>query len=296
LQTLRAFEAASRLASFTRAARELNVTQGAISRQIRYLEQRLGVQLFIRVDRGIRLTMAGQRLAATVSEVLDKLAETTDELVGERGRATITVGVTSATASLWLIPRLTGFRQSEPALDIRVLASDLDPERSASNVDVVIEYMRRPPQSANATYLFDEEVFPVCGPNYLAGRSPPSHPGDLLSEVLLQLDDTHLEWMGWAEWLRDPGGIRMQGARQVVRINNYLALLHAAIAIQGIALGWRHLVDDFLTSGALVPVLSEYVASRGSFWLLSGHSVTPGGALDRLCQWLQSPPGQIQAR
>lgn len=243
----------------------------------------------------MRTTAAGQRFAAAVSDALNELARATAELVGDPRRATITVGATSAIASLWLMPRLTGFRHREPELDIRVLASDRDPERSGADVDLVIEYSRRPPQNANASYLFAEEVLPVSSPAYLDGRPPPSNPCELLSEVLLQLDDTHAEWMGWAEWLRD-SGIQMKGTRQAIRINNYPALLQASIAGQGIALGWRHLVEDFLVSGALIPVLSEHVAGPGAFWLTPTRSVTPGDTVDRLCEWLQAAASESATR
>jgi len=287
LQTLRAFEAASRLASFTRAARELNVTQGAVSRQIRYLEQRLGVVLFVRIDRGVHLTPPGQVFATAVSDVLNRLAQATAELVGDRMHTAITVGATSAIASLWLMPRLTGFRRREPELDIRVLASDRDPERNGADVDVVIEYSRRAADDTPSYYLFKEEVLPVCSPGYLEGRAPPQTPLALLSEVLLQLDDTHSEWMGWLEWLQH-SGVAMEGTRRPVRINNYPALLQAAIAGQGIALGWRHLVEDFLASGALIPVLSEHTTGQGAFWLTPIRTIVPGGPIARLCEWLQS--------
>src|SRR5699024_8141557 len=122
LQTLRAYESACRLGSFTRAAEELNVTQSAVSRQIRYLEARLGMPLFIRLDRGVRTTAAGQGFASAVSEAPQTLAQATSELCGHSSRSTITVGATNAIASLWLMPRLSGFRQRDPESDIRALA------------------------------------------------------------------------------------------------------------------------------------------------------------------------------
>lgn len=292
LQTLRAFESASRLGSFTRAAQDLHVTQGAISRQIRYLEQRLGVRLFIRLDRGVRLTQAGEQFAATVTDSLNQLAQTTAAISGSTRRDTLTIGVTSAIASLWLIPRLTGFRRRDPTLDIRVLASDSDPERSAPNVDVTIEYKRQRPASPHAIHLFKEQVFPVCSPSYLNGRKPLADPGELVDEFLLQLDDSHRSWMNWPEWLRDAGVSPLQQGKNLIRINNYMALLQAASVGQGIALGWAHLVSIYLQSGALQPVLSEYAASRGAFWLICSKPVASGSAIDRLSDWLQSQSGQ----
>lgn len=286
LQTLRAFESASRLGSFTRAAQDLHVSQGAISRQVHYLEQRLGVRLFVRIDRGVRLTEAGEQLAATVSDILNQLSRTTAAISGTTRRNTITIGVTSAIASLWLIPRLTGFRQANPTLDIRVLASDSDPERSAPNVDVTIEYTRRKPANLHCIHLFDERVFPVCSPAYLDKRKPPTHPSELVAEFLIQLDDSHRNWMDWPEWLRDAGSGHLEDTSQLIRINNYMALLQAASAGQGIALGWEHLVSNYLQSGALQPILPEYATSRGAFWLISAKHVPPSSAIDRLGDWL----------
>ncbi|PSQ93361.1 MAG: LysR family transcriptional regulator, partial [Proteobacteria bacterium SW_6_67_9] len=254
LQTLRAFESAARLSSFTRAADELAVTQGAISRQVRQLEERLGATLFVRADRGVRLTASGIRYDAAVREALQGMARATAELTSGRDTRPITVGATSAMASLWLMPRLTGFQRREPELDIRVLASDRDHDRAGDEVDLQIEYARRLLTGAGVRRLFDEDILPVCSPEYLSRRPAPEQPSDLLRETLLDLEDDPPDWMGWGEWF-DAAGSSGGSRRQPVRINNYPALLQAAVAGQGIALGWRHLVDDFLEAGSLIPAL-----------------------------------------
>ncbi len=287
LQTLRAFESAARLSSFTRAADELAVTQGAISRQVRHLEERLGTALFVRTDRGVRLTPAGLRYDAAVREALQRLAGATAEVTASRDSGPITVGATSAMASLWLMPRLTGFRQSQPDLDIRVLASDRDHDRAGDEVDLTIEYARRPLAGAGVRRLFDEEILAVCSPDYLRQRRPPQAPADLLEETLLDLEDDHPDWMGWGEWF-DALGARGGARRQPVRINNYPALLQAAVAGQGIALGWRHLVDDFLEAGSLVPVLEKSVRGPGAFFVTTAHPITPESPRARLMEWLSA--------
>src|SRR5699024_9674293 len=120
---------------------------------------------------------------------------------------------------------------------------------STDDVDVIIEYRRRKPESPDSIYLFSEQVLAVCGPAYLRGHpAVPDRPRQLLSETLLQLDVVHVDWMGWSEWLLDRG-VRMPTTRRPIRVNNYSALLQAAIAGQGVALGWRHLVEDYLASG-----------------------------------------------
>ena len=295
LQTLRAFEAAARLASFTAAARELCVTQGAVSRQIRLLEQRLGVALFQRAERGVSLTERGQYYQSVVGEALQAIAGATAELGHTGASDAVTVGTTSAIASLWLMPRLTGFRRGQPDLDIRVLASDRDFERNSAEVDLVIEYARNADPDAAMNCLFGEEIFPVCSPDYLHGRSAPERPGDLLGETLLVLDDDHPDWMGWAEWFARAGLDRSVAGRllrQPVRINSYPTLLQAAVAGQGIALGWRHLVDDFLAAGTLVPLLQGAMTAPGAFYLRSTRPVVAGTAAARLRAWfLGQVPG-----
>ena len=284
LQNLRAFEAAARLASFTAAARELCLTQGAISRQIRTLEERLRVVLFERGDRGVRLTPPGRRYHEVVSESLFSIAAATRELVAGDDDTTVTVGTSSAIASLWLMPRLTGFRRRAPELEIRVLASDRDFERNSDEVDLVIEYARRPLTGEGVWPLFDEEIFPVCSPDYLDGRAVPERPGELLGETLLVLDDDHPDWMGWTEWL-SCAGVEMAGLRHPIRINSYPTLLQAAAAGEGVALGWRHLVDEFLAAGTLVPLLADAMKAPGAFYLRTTRPAADDSPVARLRDW-----------
>ena len=285
LQTLRAFEAAARLGSFTLAARELSLTQGAVSRQIKNLEQRLGVALFVRRDRGVVLTPSGLRYRQAVTEALDGIARATAEVgVGEAG-GPITLGATSALASLWLLPRLTTFRRHEPALDIRVLVSDRDFARDAADVDLVIEYSRSRRDGDGVHRLFDEEVFPVCSPDYLAGRKPPRRPAGLLKETLLDLEDDHPDWLGWPEWFRI-AGVADARFRRPVRINSYPMLLQAAVAGQGIALGWLDFVDSYLAAGTLVAVMRRPRVGPGHFYLVLTHPVPDDTPIARLRDWL----------
>ncbi|WP_083330965.1 LysR substrate-binding domain-containing protein [Halofilum ochraceum] len=284
LQNLRAFEAAARLESFTAAARELCLTQGAVSRQIRTLEERLRVSLFDRGDRGVRLTAAGRRYYDVVADALGAVARATADLVADGDDTTVTVGTTSAIASLWLMPRLTGFRLRAADLDIRVLASDRDFERNSDEVDLVIEYARDPQQGEGVWRLFDEEIFPVCSPDYLGGRATPERADQLPLETLLVLDDDHPDWMGWTEWLRR-AGVEAGPLRHPIRINSYPTLLQAAAAGEGIALGWRHLVDEFLAAGTLVPLLPEAMTAPGAFYLRTTRPVADDSPPGRLRDW-----------
>lgn len=285
LQNLRAFESAARLASFTRAARELNVTQGAVSRQIRHLEERLGFALFERADRGVRLTPAGERFALVVGDALQRIAAVTADLGLAEGRGPITIGATTALASLWLMPQLTGFRRAEPDLEIRVLASDHGFDRRRDRLDLMITYDRQRPPGERVQHLFDETVFPVCSPDYLGGRPPPGAPERLLDETLLVLDDEHPDWIGWDTWLARADR-RLGDARRSIRVNSYPMLLQAAVAGQGIALGWGRLVDDFIAAGTLVRLPGMRMTTHGAFHLTTLRPVPDTSPVARLRDWL----------
>lgn len=284
LHSLKAFEAAARHASFTRAAEELNLTQGAVSRQILKLEERLGVALFRRAERGVHLTEAGEQYRAAVREALERIARATAAVCSLDGRGPITIGATSAMASLWVMSRLAGFRRHDPDLEIRVLASDHGFRNARDEVDLLILYARTTPAGDDVRRLFGEEIFPVCAPDYLAGCSI-RNAEDLLGKTLLSLDDDHPDWIGWESWFA-AHGIDKPRPRHSIRINSYPMLLQAAVAGQGIALGWSHLVDEALAAGTLVPVLPDRLSAPGAFYLCTLRALPDGSPAARLRDWL----------
>jgi len=285
LQTLRAFEAAARLTSFTRAAHELSVTQGAISRQIRNLEERVGIELFHRAERGVALTPAGSRYHQAVREALDAIAAATADLGVYSGKGPVTIGASSALASLWLMPRLAAFRRNEPDLDIRVLASDHAFPGAADDVDLLITYARTAPGGDDVRYLFREVIFPVCAPDFLTDEPDVADAAGLLAETLLVLDDDHPDWIGWPGWFAG-SGLGEPRPRRSIRINSYPMLLQAAVAGQGIALGWQHLVDDLLTAGSLVALPGLALHTEGAFYLRSLRTIPTDSPAGRLREWL----------
>lgn len=292
LQTLRAFESAGRLASFTRAADDLSITQGAVSRQIRHLEDRLGVRLFQRGDRGIRLTAAGERYHEAVTDALARIAGATADLGVHSGRGPVTIGASSALASLWLMSRLTGFRQREPDLEIRVLAADYGLPAAGGEVDLLITYARREPAGEDVRYLFDEVIFPVAAPGWVDPEAAPRTPEALLDHTLLVHDDDHPDWIGWPGWFARCG-VTGGTPRRAIRINSYPMLLQAAVAGQGIALGWRHLVDDLIAAGSLEPVPIPALQTEGGFYLRSLQTFPTDSPAARLRDWLAASAADI---
>lgn len=267
LNSLVAFEAASRHMSFTLAAHELSVTQSAISRQIRHLEDFLGTALFTRINRNIHLTTTGQLYFKSVSSALIDVASATGDIKKWQGEKKVTVSTTSAMAALWLLPRVASFQNVHEEIDLRILASDSIRDLRKQECDIALFYCRTPPQNMKATPLFSEQVFPVCSPVYLEKIGPLATPDAIFSKTLLFLEDAHADWLSWAQWFAAVELPQFQ-PKNHVNINNYPMLLQAAINGQGVALAWGALVDTYLESGALVRPVPYMLRTHSCFSLL----------------------------
>jgi len=272
LELLLAFEAAARHLSFTRAAGELFLTQSAVSRQIQALEESLGSKLFERRTRALLLTEAGQRLYQVVRSVLGELDEATQKLRGASAQRTVTVSTTPGFASLWLIPRLNGYLQGHPGVDVRISASYHSVNLEREGVDIAIRYASQ--QSLpDETPLFEEQVIPVCSPALAADpKRPLREPADLRAHVLLHMDDKKMSWIEWDLWLHAHGlrDFRPAGSLQ---FSQYDQLVQAALAGQGVALGRLPLLKRMLREKQLVmPFRKSVVSSRGYFVLRSARA------------------------
>lgn len=263
LEPLVAFEAAARHLSFTEAARELNLTQAAVSQQIRNLERALGVDLFIRAHRAVRLTPRGRDYQHTVSAVLRQLAGATEELRAPGDKPRLNIATDQSIATMWLMPRLPRFREANPDVAVRLVASDDERDCLADDIQISIIHGNGEWAGYHADLLFDEEVFPVCSPAYLEGRPPVAAAADLLACDLLELEDDRWDWMNWRAWLGG-NGVDLPAGHRSLQINSYPLLIDAARNGQGVALGWRVLVDDHLAHGDLVrPLPATVLTSLG---------------------------------
>ncbi len=166
MNSLIVFEAAARHLSFTKAADELNVTQGAISRQIRQLEEYLGKELFIRANRNISLSPTGLQYYQTIYSALLEVSQATAEIKKWQGEHQVTVVTTNAMAALWLLPKVATFQQNE-GIDLRILTTENILDLYKMDCDLALFYSKVPPANMKVTPLFPEEVFPVCSPSYL---------------------------------------------------------------------------------------------------------------------------------
>lgn len=282
------FEAAARQLSFTRAAAELFVSQTAVSRQIRRLEERVGKPLFRRRHRSLELTEDGKRLHHAVTLGLGHIASAMDEIRDSRDEQ-IQVATTVAFATYWVAPRLGRFRGRYPTADVRVLASDRDQDQLTDAVDLALICGHRDLPGWTMTRMFSEVVFPVCSPEYLR-RHPISGPEDLPNHNLLHLDRRHWEDVGWSPvdwtlWLAK-FGIGYEPPHPVVTFNNYPMLVDAALNGEGVALGWQHLSERHLGKGWLVrPVEEEWDFER-SYYLALHQRTAPSPDLLALHDWL----------
>ena len=259
LNALRAFEAAARSASFTVAARELHVTQSAVSHQVRALEDELGAALFLRRPRALRLTAQGEALARAAREAFARIAEAAREVAA---RPRLSVSVLPSFAARWLLPRLGRFRRAHPKVDLRIHASQELADFVRDGVDVAIRYGRGRWPGLHSEKLLDEEVFPVCTPR-LARKL--LRPADLARFELLH-DEVRYSHGGWESWLR-AARTRIDVSRGTSFTDAHL-MLAAAASGQGIALARSVLVASDLRTRRLVRPFDLAVTSRYSYFLV----------------------------
>jgi LysR family glycine cleavage system transcriptional activator len=270
LDLIQGFEAAARTLSFTRAAEELRLTQSAVSRQIRALEDHLGVALFERRPRNLALTEQGLALQRTAIEVLERLQETADRLRADARTPHLTVTTTGGFASLWLIPRLRVFTALHPDVDVRISATYTAVNLERSLVDVAVRYCKAEDAPAGAVRLFGEELFPVCSP-FLTAEGP--HPlrtlVDLRRHTLLHMDVDGGTHMDWDTWLTAQGHPGLKPAASM-RFDSFEQMIQAAVGGQGVAMGIGRLVSGLLGSGQLVaPFCASMLGTRAYFIISS---------------------------
>jgi LysR family glycine cleavage system transcriptional activator len=293
LSLLQGFEAAARHLSFTRAAQELSLTQSAISREIKTLEQQLGQPLFIRVNRGIRLTDAGQTLHRAVGQALTLIDEATDRLAASKGSETLTVTTSAPLASTWLVPKLWRFLSLHPEIDVRCVAADQRLDLERERLDVAIRWS--PPGSGvpGGERLFGVEIFPVCAPALARARAL-RRPADLVHHVLLDLETiTGVgSWSDWGPWLE---AIQLRDLRPLgtLRFSHYDQVVQAAIDGSGVAIGRTPHTIRHLRDGLLVAPLGEAgKVSLGTYFALIAPRSAKRPVVNKFLTWIH---GEIRA-
>jgi LysR family transcriptional regulator, glycine cleavage system transcriptional activator len=273
LNALRAFEAAARHLSFTRAASELNVTQAAISHQIKTLEDHLGTSLFRRLNRALMLTEAGQALFPAVRDALDGLTEATARLRAREAGGTLTVSTLPSFAVKWLVPRMSHFQDRHPGIDLRISAKEYLADFARDGIDVAIRFGRGDWPGLHVEWMADEALLPVCSPALLPDLR---NLGDLAHATLLHEEMLPLgTFPTWESWLR-AAGVEGVDASRGPRFSHTHLMLQAAMDGRGVALGQALIVADDLAAGRLVAPFQFRLPTGFGYFV-----VCPPAAADR---------------
>jgi DNA-binding transcriptional LysR family regulator len=292
LEAFRVFDAACRFMNFSRAGRELHITQAAVSRRIQALEGHLGAKLFLRRGRNLALTSEGARLFQRVRATLEYLEESLEPFRGG-GRETISISASGSVSHLWLGKRLKDFDAESPSVSVRLLTTDSPSELASEANDLVILYATGEHPRWNLTLLMKEILIPVASPDYLArhGLTASSlDPEGIAALDLIDYERFNAHWISFRQWLtRVPHPPKMRPNPRL-SFSTYSLAVDAALRGEGITLGSTGLIAEHLTSGALVSLGSDHLETGYGYYLGMPRyrSLTPGAA--RLHQHLLTGP------
>ncbi|WP_419907669.1 LysR substrate-binding domain-containing protein [Hoeflea sp.] len=281
-----AFEAAARRLSFTEAAGELNVSQPAVSLSVKKLEQALGTQLFERGHRSIRLTEAGERFYADVSFGLMHILNSADT-VASRPEDHVSLSCSTAFAHYWMLPRLATFRRDNPDIDIRLQTTDKDIDIAEEGLSFGVRLGSGQWPGCQALRLGPEIIYPVCSPAYLEAAGRPVDAAGLLSHELIHLEEPFRPRAGWRDWFAAQG-LDYVDTGGGLRLNDYALVIQAAIAGEGIAHGWDHIVETVVRQGLLERLdIGVYNIGQGHY--VVWPEIRPHGPkAERVLSWLKT--------
>ncbi|MBA8881450.1 LysR substrate-binding domain-containing protein [Phyllobacterium myrsinacearum] len=274
LGSIRVLETVGRLKNLTRAATELGMTQPAISYQIRQMEESIGIPLFKRLSKGVAMTPEGQLLYDAACSAIIPIDVALNKLAHRKPVSTIHIFTDYGFATFQLMPRIANFRNQFPDLDVRIIASSERQSLPDTDIDVSVIFGSRDDVSHDAEQLFVEDVTPVCSPGFLEKNGPFFTLFELAAATLLHLDNPgNSRWFTWQNWF-DTAGLDHPLKTIGLSMNTYSLVLDAAIAGQGIALGWKGLTDRAIALGTLTPAFDLSLKSRNGYWLSYSNGIT----------------------
>jgi LysR family glycine cleavage system transcriptional activator len=280
LNALKAFEAAARSESFTRAAEELNVTQGAVSHQVKALEGILGLKLFNRERQRLVITEAGREYLAVVRDALDRIAVGTERLVQRQTSGVLTVSTSPDFAAKWLVNRLGRFAEAHPDIDLRVSATIQQVDFAREDVDLAVRHGDGHWAGLDAVRLCSEQLFPVCAPKLISGRNRITKAADLLKFPLLRLED----WKNWSRWFEAAGVTATPVPGPT--LNRASMLIDAAVDGQGIALARTALAAWDLINGRLVKPVDVSLRLSNTYWIVCPKATSVLPKITAFREWL----------
>lgn len=286
LNGLRAFEASARHLSFTRAAIELCVTQAAVSQQVKGLEKRLGVSLFQRLPRGLKITAEGEALLPTVTSSFDQMAITLDRIEAGQVRELLFLGVVGTFAVGWLLPRLREFQKRHPFIDVRVSTNNNRVDMAAEGLDFAIRFGQGSWHGTDAFRLFEAPLSPLCTPKLAETLKSPA---DLADATLLRSYRSD----EWATWFAAAGVTPVAQVNAGIVFDTSLGMMEAALQGLGVALAPPSMFPRHLASGTIVQPFPVTI-SLGSYWLTRLQSKPPTPAMQAFSDWMFTNIGPAQ--
>jgi LysR family glycine cleavage system transcriptional activator len=284
LNALRSFEAAARHASFTEAAAELGVTQGAVSRSIRTLEDHLGFALFERRATGLATTPAARIYATALGSAFARMRDATDTLTAAQARSVLTVRAYTSFIMWWLVPRLPGFRQEHPDIAVRLLSASDQMDLSRQGVDVRIRYGHGQWKGMNSILLFRDELSPICSPNLLDPAGAPYPPEILADHVLLHSGHRHDDWRDWME----AAGVAAPAPRGELTFDELSIVYECAASGLGLAVGQHAYFSQLLSGGRLFRPFAPVLHRSRGYHLVHAAERTDAAAIGKFRDWLLS--------
>lgn len=281
------FEAAARTGSFTRAARELNVQQPAVSAAIKQLESSLGVLLFVRAHRSVSLTHAGERLYNDVFAAFERIHQTAQMLAQQGAQRHVTLSASTAFAHYWMVPRLARFHAAHPGIDLRLQTSEREPELEAEGLSLGIRRGSGQWPGCESHLIAPEIISPIASPRLMSTAVNLKNIANLPNEKLIHLEEPIRERPGWAEYFAH-WKVPYTEPRTGLRLNDYALVLQAAIAGEGFAFGWHHVTEHLVKQGLLVR-RDRWAWETGKGFYLVWSATTPlTPEAEKVRDWLVS--------
>lgn len=284
-KSLLAFEAAARNVSFTEAAKEMNVTRVAVSRQVRQLEAFLGIQLFLRHQSRIELTRSGKRLSRAVFDGFQAIVDEIESLEITSEDQLITIATTSGVSNYWIMPNIGRYRQIDPNADFRLLVSHDIINLVESDVDIAIRYGSGNWPSTNSTLLQRQTIQPLCSQAFLQKYGPFETLTDLLEVPLLDFESAFDASSSWPNYFRDVGK-KLAASPRMSSYDSYINFVQAVLDGHGIGLLGPPLMQQFIDSGVLVPAFNAKIVPQQGYYICQPDGASPSRTVARFQEWL----------
>jgi len=286
LSSLLPFEATARLGSITKAGAELGLTQAAVSKQIRSLEDNLGTQLFERRNRAIYLTEEGREFGHIVSGAFESIGAFSQNLRQKHQDSEVVLRAQLCEGLYWLMPRLSKFYQEHPDVEVRVSVSTKPITEAQERFDLALQSTNRDSGNAKLVFSVSDEVFPVCSPKYLGDEKVPLSLDQLSQYRLLHHKVDPQDWIDWDGWL-ERLGLDIRVGHNGIVYDSYPMMIQAVLEGHGIALGWRRTTEHLLQAGTVIQPFEEslYLPDGLSIYRPSGWQMRDGTAI--LLDWLK---------